>query len=128
MYKLELEYIFHTTPGLIFEQLTTPSGLSGWFAQDVDVRGEVYVFKWNDYKMEAKMSVDNKEYKVRFQWLDEPDKYTEIRLKYNRLTKDTDMLITDMADSEEDAADLKTLWDGMIKRLKSRLGLPPVIR
>ncbi len=128
MEKVELEYIFHTTPKILFKQLTTPSNLAGWFAQNVDVQdSNTFIFHWADYRMDALVTIDYDKYYIKFDWLDEDEKYTEITLSYNRLSKDTSMKIIDIAENSEDAEDLKKLWDETIKRLKLRLGLPPKV-
>ncbi len=125
MIKLELEYIFHTTPKILFKQISTPSGLAGWFAQDVDVMDNMFIFKWADYRMDAIVHINHDNYHVKFDWIDEDEKYTELKLSYNKLSKDTSLKIIDIAENEEDAEDLRKLWDETIKRLKLRLGLPP---
>ncbi len=129
MQKIVLEYLFHTSPNILFEQISTPYGLMGWFAQDIDVNGNIFIFKWGDYRMDAKVIVRPSDYYVRFDWLDEPEqKYTEIKLEYNKLSKDTSMRIVDFAEeTEDDKEDLINLWDESIKRLKLRLGLPPKV-
>ena len=35
-----LEYDFQSSPQLLFQYLSTPSGLSEWFSDDVNYRGE----------------------------------------------------------------------------------------
>ena len=39
-----LEYDFQSSPQLLFQYLSTPSGLSEWFSDDVNYRGEKYTF------------------------------------------------------------------------------------
>ena len=36
--KFELEYIVNTSPNILFTCITTPSGLSEWFADDVNIK------------------------------------------------------------------------------------------
>ena len=42
--KLELEYIINTSPTILFNCLSTPSGLSEWFADDVNIKNDRYTF------------------------------------------------------------------------------------
>ena len=35
-----IEYDFQSSPQLLFQYLSTPSGLSEWFSDDVNFRGE----------------------------------------------------------------------------------------
>src|SRR5579872_4261578 len=51
--KLVLEYIIHSSPKLLYEFLTTPSGLSEWFADDVNINANIYSFYWDGAKQEA---------------------------------------------------------------------------
>ncbi len=125
MEQITLEYVFHTTPKILFKQISTPSGLAGWFAQDVDVDGKIYIFKWANYRMDAIINIYPENFRIKIDWIDEDEKYTEIKLNYNKLSKDTSMIITDIAEDEQDAQDLRKLWDEAVKRLKLRLGLPP---
>ena len=43
-----LEIDFQASPQLLFQYLSTPSGLSEWFADDVNSRGEDFTFFWDD--------------------------------------------------------------------------------
>ena len=48
-----LEFSFHASPQLLFQYLSTPSGLSEWFADNVNSRSEKYEFFWDDSSEEA---------------------------------------------------------------------------
>ena len=50
-----LEFNFHCSPQLLFQYLSTPSGLSEWFADDVNSRGEDFTFIWEDSEEYAKL-------------------------------------------------------------------------
>ena len=50
-----IEYDFHSSPQLLFQYLSTPSGLSEWFADNVNSRGEMFTFIWDDSEEHAKM-------------------------------------------------------------------------
>ena len=39
-----VEFDFHASPQLLFQYLSTPSGLSEWFADNVNSRGENFTF------------------------------------------------------------------------------------
>ena len=39
-----IEYDFQSSPQLLYQYLSTPSGLSEWFSDDVNYRGEKYTF------------------------------------------------------------------------------------
>ena len=50
-----IEYDFQASPQLLFQYLSTPSGLSEWFADNVNSRGEDYTFIWDDTEEYAKL-------------------------------------------------------------------------
>ena len=44
--KIEIEYIINTSPIILFSCMSTPSGLSEWFANDVNIKDDMYTFFW----------------------------------------------------------------------------------
>ncbi len=42
--KYELEYTFNTSPNFLYPRLSTPEGLSEWFADDVNLKRGKYTF------------------------------------------------------------------------------------
>ena len=42
--QFSIEYDIQSSPQLLFQYLSTPSGLSEWFSDDVNSRGEKYTF------------------------------------------------------------------------------------
>ena len=122
--KYELEYTINSSPRVLYNRLSTPGGLAEWFADDVNLRGEVFTFFWDqsEQKAEVVQKKDNKY--IRFHWLNEEDdnSYFEFRLNQDELTGDVSLLITDFADDDEkdDAIDL---WDTQIAELKHVIGL-----
>lgn len=122
--KFDLEYTLSTSPKVLFSRLSTPEGLSEWFADDVTVKGKLYTFKWEGTEEKAEMVLRKDNKQVRYQWLDteEEELYFEFRLEQHELTGDVALMITDFAekDDKEDAIDL---WDTQIAELKHILGL-----
>ena len=47
--------IFHASRQMLFQYLSTPSGLGEWFADDVNSRGENFTFIWDDSEENAKL-------------------------------------------------------------------------
>ena len=123
--KFELEYTLNSSPRLLFSRLSTPEGLSEWFAEDVSVDGDLFTFHWQRSEARARLSAlkDNK--LVRFEWLDRPDEdsnYFEFRINIDELTSDVALIITDFADPDE-KEDAIYLWDTQISDLKRVLGI-----
>jgi uncharacterized protein YndB with AHSA1/START domain len=121
--KLVLEYIVHSSPKLLYDFLTSPSGLSEWFADDVNINGNVYTFIWDGAKQEANLIELKEEKYIRLHWTDRPaDTYFEFRIEKNELTEELSLIITDFAESEEDKYSLEVLWQGQVQRLMKVIG------
>ena len=45
--KYELEFQLNSSPQLLYQYISTPSGLSEWFADNVNSRGEFFNFIWD---------------------------------------------------------------------------------
>ena len=53
--KFELEFVIHASPQMLYQYISTSSGLSEWFADDVHSRGPKYSFFWNGSEEVAKL-------------------------------------------------------------------------
>ncbi len=124
--KYELEYDLNTSPKLLFTRLSTPSGLSEWFADNVKLNGKNFVFEWDGSEQEAKVVMKKASEYMRFQWIDDEDEdediYFEFRITKDELTSDVSLLITDFAE-EDEIDDNKDLWDQQVSELKRAIGL-----
>ena len=125
--KFQQEYLINASASIIYKCLFTPSGLSEWFADDVNIKKDVYTFMWDGSEEYARLLTSKKDEYVKFRWVededDEGDKDTffEIRLRIDDLTQEVAIIVTDFADDDEvDEAQL--LWDSQIDRLKRVLG------
>ena len=122
--KYELEYSINSSPKVLFNRLSTPGGLSEWFSDDVNLRGSVFTFIWEQTEQQAEMILRKDNKYIRFHWLgdDDDNSYFEFRLNKDELTGDVSLMITDFADDDEkdDAIDL---WDTQIAELKHVIGL-----
>jgi len=122
--KYELEYTLNSSPKVLFSRLSTAEGLAEWFADDVQVDGNTFIFFWDNYEYKTQLVLlkDNKQ--VKFKWLDNDDmqeKYFEFKLNIDELTGEVALLITDFADPEE-KDDAVNLWDTQISELKKVIG------
>ena len=121
--KYELEYMLNTSPGILFSRLSTPEGLSEWFADDVNLSRGKFTFFWEGSEQEAEVLQRKANKFIRFRWTDEEeDSYFEFRIRTDELTGDLALIITDFAEDDEkdDAIDL---WDTQISELKHVIGL-----
>ena len=122
--KFEMEFPIKVSQKLLFQYISTPSGLSEWFADNVNSRGEIFIFIWNDSEESAKLIKKINNEKIQFQWLDdeETDCYFELRIQFDEITKDVSLIVTDFAEDEEEVEESKLLWTNQISDLKKVLG------
>ena len=122
--KIVMEYTINSSPKVLYSRLSTPGGLAEWFADDVNLKGNVFTFIWNGVEQKA-VVIQKKENKyIRFQWIDEVDKntYFEFRINVDELTGDVALVVTDFVE-EDEAEDSIELWNTQINELKHTLGL-----
>lgn len=121
--KYELEFPIQASPSLLYQYISTPSGLSEWYADDVNSRGELFTFIWDGSEEEAKLLSKKNGERIKFRWeIDEESPYYfEIRIQVDEITKDVSIMITDFAD-EDEVEEGKMLWENMISELKQVLG------
>ena len=121
--KFELEFIINASNKIIYNCISTPSGLSEWFSDDVNIRDDVYTFIWDGSEEQAKLLSKRKDEFVKFKWLEDDDEnsYFELRIKIDALTGELAMIVTDFAE-EDEMEDAKLLWQNSIDELKHILG------
>jgi uncharacterized protein YndB with AHSA1/START domain len=121
--KLVLEYIIYASPKLLYEFITTPSGLSEWFADDVNIVGTMYTFVWDGAKQQAEALTVTEGKSIRLRWTDRAaDTYFEFRIEKNELTHELSLVITDFAETADDKNSLEVLWQGQVQRLMKVIG------
>jgi len=121
--KYEMEYIIRCPVTLLYDFMSTPSGLQEWFADDVFLKDDVYTFNWDGQLQKANLlnaKIDNY---LRFRWVDKPEgTYVEFRITQDELTGEVSLTVTDFGENEEDIATNKRLWDTQIQRLIKVMG------
>ena len=96
--KFHIEYIFDkVSRRSLWNHLTTPPGLSAWFADDVIINGNIYVFKWNKAEQEAEVLSIKPEMSIRtVGWMKRMKMtYFEFQIHSHELTGSTSLQITD---------------------------------
>ena len=123
--RYELEFPLNSSPQLLYQYISTPSGLSEWFADNVNSRGEFFTFIWDGSEEKARLSSKKSDEKVKFRWIDDDnndtDFYFELRILEDEITKDVSLMVTDYA-IEEDLPEVKLLWESQISDLKHVIG------
>ena len=115
--KFEIEFPIHASPQLLFQYISTPSGLSEWFADNVNSRGEVFTFIWDGSEEQAKLLGKKSGERIKFRWLVDEEEgesyYFEIRIQVDEITKDVSLIVTDYAE-EDELEEAQMLWDNQI--------------
>jgi uncharacterized protein YndB with AHSA1/START domain len=120
--KFTIEYEIKSSPRILFTFLNEPNGLAQWFADDVNIRDQIYTFTWDDEPQKAKLVTIKENKLVRFKWLeDEPQCYFEMEILQDELTNDVALSITDFA-TEDQIPERRLIWDNQIDYLISVLG------
>jgi len=123
--KFELEYNLNCSPKVLFSRLSTPEGLGEWFADQVNVDGDLFIFYWNSSESKARLYARKENKMVRFEWIgmeNEESNFFEFRINLEELTNELALIITDFAEAEE-KEDSIYLWDSQINDLKRALGI-----
>lgn len=123
--RYEIEFPINSSPQLLYQYISTPSGLSEWFADNVNSRGEFFTFIWNDSEEKARLASKKSGEKVKFKWIDENSKDTEyffeLHILVDELTKDVSLMVVDFADKDE-VDEATQLWENQISDLKHLIG------
>lgn len=123
--KYEMEYLLKTSIKVLDNMISTPSGLSEWFADDVNIKDDIYTFIWDGSEEEARLLSKKTNSKVKWQWIeDEEDDlstYFEMRYDVDPMTKAVILIVTDFAEPDEQE-EASRLWDQQITTLKRLLG------
>lgn len=123
--KFEIEFPIQSSPQLLYQYISTPSGLSEWFSDNVNSRGELFTFIWDDSEEQAKLLSKKSGERVKFKWLvdeeEELSTYFELRIQVDEITKDVSLMVVDFA-YEDEVDEAKMLWENQISSLKQVLG------
>lgn len=123
--RYEIEFQLNSSPQLLYQYISTPSGLSEWFADNVNSRGEFFTFIWDDMEQKARLTSKKSGEKVKFRWVDDKDNdtdlYFELRILEDEITKDVSLVVVDYADQDE-VDEAKLLWENQISDLKHVIG------
>lgn len=123
--KFDIEFPIQASPQLLYQYISTPSGLSEWFSDNVNSRGELFTFIWDHSEEKAKLLNKKSGERVKFRWLEDEDDgnsfYFEIKIQVDDITKDVSLIVTDFAEADE-VDEAKMLWDNQISSLKQVLG------
>lgn len=122
------DFEVHASIKMLYPYIETASGLSEWFADNVNINPEkVFTFEWDQEEHRAKMTGHRANHFVKFEYLpeskeDEKDpSYFELRLEVNELTQTTFLKVVDYSDFD-DLNELDDLWEGLVENLRAVVG------
>lgn len=119
------EFEFKASRKMLFPYLTTASGLSQWFAEDVTINEDkVFSFIWDGEEHHAKVASQRINRFVRFEFLngsEDPASFIEMRLETNDLTNTVFLNVTDSA-TADDEDEFYEIWAQLTDSLKEIVG------
>ena len=123
--RYQLEFYLNASVASLYEHISTPSGFSKWFCDDLNVVDDMYTFQWGDVTEAAECLSERFGEYIRFRWEDDRDEdpaaYFEFRIRIDGMTNETCLVVTDHSwprDMEEN----KALWESQIASLTRVLG------
>ena len=121
--KYSIGFIMHSSPAFLYQYLSTPDGLSEWFADNVNSRSDVYTFIWDGSEEQAKRLSYKTNERIKYKWLtdDEEGTFFEFKIVVDDLTSDVSLIVTDFADDDE-VDEGKMFWENQISELKQTIG------
>ena len=122
--KYSIEIPINSSVNVLYKRLSTPSGLAEWFADNVNLKNNVFTFFWDDSDQSAKILKKKSNKFVQFKWLDDEEKesFFEFKIQVDEMTSDVSLIITDFAEDEEDQEEQTMLWEQQILNLKRAIG------
>ena len=124
--KFQIEYPINSSKGVLFNCMSTPSGLSEWFCDDVNIKKDVHTFIWDGSEEVARLVTKKKDEYVKFKWMeteedDNDGTYFELRIRVDEMTGERAIIVTDFAE-KDDIEDARELWVAQLDRLRRVLG------
>ena len=122
------EFEINASKAMLFPYLSTASGLSQWFADDVNIDNfnKTLIFIIDGEERVAKIDSIKTNHYVKFSFIsdDENEKdneFIEFRLQINELTQSVFIKITEYAETE-DLEESHQIWNNLLSNLKEIIG------
>ncbi len=125
----EGEYPVNASRKMLYPYIASASGLSQWFADDVNVNNQdkTLTFIWDGEENIAKIASQRTNNYIKFEFLprneeEETDPcWVEIRLEMNELTQSVFVKITDYSDID-DEEEINEIWENNMHTLREIVG------
>ena len=126
--KFVREYPINASAKLLYPYLSTASGLSQWFCDDVTVdQNKIYNFYWDGRNHFAEMTNYRTNKSVRFLFLNDKKMhmadpaYVDFSIETSELTQEQFLKVTDYS-NEDDIEELEELWENLMQNLRELVG------
>tara|TARA_B100000767_G_scaffold125326_1_gene119469 strand:+ start:290 stop:676 length:387 start_codon:yes stop_codon:yes gene_type:complete len=122
--KYSIELSINSSVNILYKRLSTPSGLSEWFADNVNLKDNIFTFFWDDSEQSAKLIKKKTNKFVQYKWIDDEYKesYFEFNIQVDEMTSDVSIIITDFAEDLDEKEEQILLWEQQIENLKRAIG------
>ena len=122
------EYSINASRKMLFPYLSTASGLSLWFADDVNINNinKTLIFIVDGEERIARIDSVKKNRYVKFSFLEDGEvrkdhDYLEFRLEINELTQSVFIRIIEYTETD-DLEESFQIWDNLLSQLKEIIG------
>ncbi|MFC3414541.1 START-like domain-containing protein [Algoriphagus hitonicola] len=126
--KFVADYQINASKKIVFQYLSTASGLEEWFADEVRINEDkVYIFNFDGEDHPARLASQRINSHVKFEFFDptnadEKDHaFIEFKLEENELTQTLFLKVIDYSDGYDDD-ELTAIWEGLVGKLKEIIG------
>lgn len=126
--KFVADYQINASKKIVFQYLSTASGLEEWFADEVKINEDKnYIFNFDNEDHFARITSIRMNSHVKFEFYDPKNQndsdhsYIEFKLEENELTQTLFLKVVDYSDVYDDE-ELVAIWEGLILRLKEIIG------
>jgi uncharacterized protein YndB with AHSA1/START domain len=122
--KYSIELSINSSVNILYKRLSTPSGLAEWFADDVNLKDNIFTFFWDDSEQSAKLIKKKTNKFIQYKWIDDEYKesYFEFNIQVDEMTSDVSIIITDFAEDLDEKEEQILLWEQQIENLKRAIG------
>ncbi len=122
--KYQLEFEIKSSPKILFNYLSTASGLEEWFAEKVNMRDGEFIFLWEGSEARAKLVSRKDNQSVKYKWVTDDKKdetFFQFEIMTDEITSDVALIITDFSTDEEKDENIM-LWNSQVHSLMHHIG------
>lgn len=126
--KFVTDYQINASKKMLFNYLSSASGLEDWFADEVRIdEDKNFIFSFDNEEHHARVASIRLNSHVKYDFFDpdnpdlEDHAYIEFKLEENELTQTMFLKVTDYSE-DYDEEEMQAIWDGLVGKLKETIG------